>query len=98
MKNEELLKTKSKTYKYQVFVIDMFHYDETWNDKEYETADEAIERAKYIVLRSFNERGKAGYDEWLRFGESASIIALNGAEAVNFSAQDFVKEICNVKK
>ncbi len=54
---------KNKVYKYQVFVINIFDYD-----------------------------------EWLRFGESASGIALNGAEEFNFSAQDFVKAVCNVRK
>ncbi len=90
--------SSNKQNKYRVFVINMFDYDETWMDKEYETADLALERAKHIVLRSFNDRGKAGYYEWLRFGESASIIAFNGAEEVDFSAQDFVKAICNINK
>ena len=87
---------QNKQSNYQVFVIDMFHYDETWMDKEYDTAEDAIARAKDIVLRSFSKRGKAGYDEWLSFGESAGVIASNGAEEVDFSAQDFVKEICNI--
>ena len=82
--------------KYKVFIIDMFDYTDSWFDEEYQTAEEAIERAKYIVLRSFGERSKAGYEEWLSFGESASVISPQGVNPVEFSAQDFVKEICGV--
>ena len=82
--------------KYKVFIMDMFDYSYSRFDGEYQTAEEAIERAKHIVLRSFGERGKAGYEEWLSFGESASIISPHGVNPAEFSAQDFVKEICGV--
>ena len=87
---------KNKQCNYQVFVIDMFDYDNAWMDKEFSNAADAIARAKDIVLRSFSKRGKDGYEEWLSFGESASVISSNGDEEVEFSAQDFVKEICNI--
>ena len=87
---------KNKQCNYQVFVIDMFDYDNAWMDKEFSNSADAIARAKDIVLRSFSKRGKDGYEEWLSFGESASVISSNGDEEVEFSAQDFVKEICNI--
>ena len=89
---------KNKQCNYQVFVIDMFDYDNAWMDKEFSNAADAIARAKDIVLRSFSKRGKDGYEEWLSFGESASVISSNGDEEVEFSAQDFVKEICNIRE
>ena len=75
----------------------MFDYDNAWMDKEFSNSADAIARAKDIVLRSFSKRGKDGYEEWLSFGESASVISSNGDE-VEFSAQDFVKEICNIRE
>lgn len=67
-------------------------------DGEYQTAEEAINHAKEVVLRSFSKRGKAGYEEWLLFGESASISTPEGASAVEFSDQDFVKNICGIRE
>jgi len=89
---------QNKLSNYQVFVIDMFDYDNAWMDKEFSNAEDAIARAKDIVLRSFSKRGKDGYEEWLCFGESASVISSNGDEEVEFSAQDFVKDVCNIRE
>jgi len=89
---------QNKQANYQVFVIDMFDYDNAWMDKEYNNAADAIARAKDIVLRSFSKSGKDGYEEWLRFGESASVISIDIDEEVEFSAQDFVKEICKIRE
>ncbi len=75
----------------------MFHYEEDVRlYGEYQTAEEAIKLAKQVVLRSFSKRNKAGYEEWLLFGESVSISSPEGADPVEFSDQDFVKDICAV--
>ena len=81
---------------YKLLVMDMFSYGESRIQGEYATAEEALKHAKKIVLRSFDTRGREGYEEWLSFGESASIIELDGASPVEFSAQDYVKKICGI--
>lgn len=91
---ETVVRNKTPTYK--LLVMDMFSYGESRIEGEYHSAEEALKHAKQIVLGSFEKRGKEGYEEWLSFGEAASIIALDGAELVEFSAQDYVKRICHV--
>lgn len=81
---------------YKILVMDMFSYGESRIQGEYATAEEALKNAKQIVLKSFDTRGREGYEEWLSFGESASIIELEGASPVEFSAQDYVKKICGI--
>ena len=76
--------------------MDMFSYGESRIEGDFHSADEALKNAKQIVLRSFDTRGREGYEEWLNFGESASIIEPEGASPVEFSAQDYVKKICGI--
>jgi len=81
---------------YKLLVLDMFSYGESRIEGDFHSADEALRHAKKIVLKSFDTRGREGYEEWLSFGESVSIIELDGASPVEFSAQDYVKKICGI--
>lgn len=82
--------------KYQVFVMDMFNYGETWTHGEYGTAEEAIAQAIKIIIRSFEKTGKEGFEEWMRFGEDAGILSLGDAPEIKFSGIEFVKKYCEV--
>ena len=77
--------------------MDMHDYGSSYDHTDYYTPEEAIYVAKKIILSSFTKRGQDGYDEWLKFGEDAFVVAINGSpEIPKFSGQIFVKEICGL--
>lgn len=72
------------------------HHDPCVIGNEYNSAEDAITEAKKRILNSFEGRGEVGYSNWFSFGEDVVILALNGAKEVDFSGQNFVKEICGI--
>lgn len=84
--------------KYRVLVDDNFHFmDEgsRYCAGEYDTAEEALARAKDIVESSLQEVFKPGisakqlYDQYVAFGGDPYIV---GPEEVSFSAWDYARD------
>ena len=64
---------------------------------EFYYATDAINEAQKIILDSFDCRDEQGYQEWLCFGESVKIIAVDDALELNFDSQSFVQIACKIK-
>lgn len=85
------------TKNYLVVVLDMFRYGESYDHSDYYTEEEALYVAKKIILSSFSKKGKEGYDEWMMFGEDATIVSINDSPQISFfSGQEFVKKFCGL--
>jgi hypothetical protein len=86
---------------YTVMVDDNFHYmdeDERWQHGIFATAEEAVAACRQLVERSLLEQFKPGmtaaqlYEQYAFFGEDPFVLALEGAERVDFSARDYARE------
>lgn len=81
---------------FRVRVYDNFHYMDysaSWISGEYATYDEALIRAKRIVVESCKE---FGFDmaKYVMFGEDPAIEGA-GEEHPLFSARDYAREVCD---
>jgi len=56
------MKTQSK---YVVYVINKWNNEEALSHLEFDTLEEAMSIAQHIILRSFSQEGKEGYEEWV---------------------------------
>jgi hypothetical protein len=86
---------------YKVMVDDNFHYmdeDERWELGTFATAEEALVACRKLIDEWLAHDCKPGmsandlYEQYTFFGDEPFILALGGAEPVNFSARDYVRE------
>jgi hypothetical protein len=89
------LQTHGKNY--LVVVMDMYNYGESYKRSYHETYQEALNVVKEVIKSSFSKSGLDGVDEWFAFGETAYIVAINGAPSVEkFDDAGFVYSLCGV--
>lgn len=88
------MKTQSK---YVVYVINKLNNEEALSHLEFDTLEKAMSIAQHIILRSFSQEGKEGYEEWLKFGEDAIILTPTNEPLLEFSGQALVKKFCGIK-
>jgi hypothetical protein len=89
-----------KMSRYKVMVDDNFHYMDEGERSEYTTfptADEAIETCRRLVDESLLEEYRSGatadelYERYISFGDEPFVVAIGGAEKVEFSARNYAR-------
>jgi hypothetical protein len=84
--------------RYGIAYLDMYDYGHSFRGPEYPTANAAIEHAQRVIDEFLKDSMKPGmtarelYEHFMMFGEDVVIAPIDGAPAVSFKGQAYVRK------
>ncbi len=80
---------------YRIDVLDNFDHGRSWSENTFSSAEAALGAARRICKSGLPSRDAVGRDMWFQFGETPIIVGIDGAKPVEFSAIDYINQLCN---
>lgn len=81
--------------RYRIDVLDNFDYGQSWSENTFSTAEAALAAARRICKSGLPSRDAKGRDLWFQFGETPTIVGIDGAKPVEFDAIAYINQLCN---